>query len=94
MQTQDGYHADDAAGREDADEEVLLAAGEVQILEDGHGEDQDGEVHEDVHGGVEEPGRKHVDAFAVLLGPEGADGDALEDAPDEGRQAVQDGDYE
>lgn len=85
-----GYNVQ-GAEREDAHQSELLLRGDVEALDDGHGERDDEDVGEDVDGGVGEPERFEVDAGAGDGPvPEAADGRAAEDAEEDGFQGVED----
>lgn len=79
------------AEREDAHQSELLLGGDVEALDDGHGQRDDEDVGEDVDGGVGEPQGFEVDAGAGYGPvPEAADGRAAEDAEQDCFQGVED----
>lgn len=55
LETEDGRQDDEGAEREDADQGAFLAAGEVELPQHRHREDEDYKIGEDVHGCVAEP---------------------------------------
>lgn len=76
----------------DENDSQLLPPGQMQLRDDRHGQQQDGEIRGDVHRGVEQPDRRFGQTLGVRDGlcPEGADGRAEEEGAEDGPRAEDD----